>query len=250
MKSYAKVNVFLKIIGKRESYHEILSRFVLIENLYDEIEFVSGDGKILSNKIIPGENIILKAKEILKSLGFKSKIDEFFKNHDIKITKNIPMGGGLGGGSSNAAAFLHLINKELNLELSTKELMEISPKIGADVGFFVSGYKSANVSGIGEIVEEFDDDIPNLEVFSPNLHSDTAQIYKEFRANFMDKININLAKNLLNLTSTEILEGYQNLELNDLLHPFLKLNPNFKLRDDEFLSGSGSSYFRRKIWKI
>lgn len=247
MKSYAKVNVFLKIIGTRDSYHEILSRFILLENLYDDIEFVSGSGKILSNIKIPGENIISKARDVLNELGFKPKIDEFFKTHDIKITKNIPMGGGLGGGSSNAATFLHLINNKLNLGLSTKDLMEISPKIGADVSFFVSGFKSANVSGVGEIVDEFNDSVPNLEIFTPNLHSDTAKIYKEFRANFIDKIDINLAKNLLNLSSEKILKRYKNLELNDLLHPFLKINSNFKLNSDEFLSGSGSSYFRRKI---
>ncbi|QKF65009.1 4-(cytidine 5'-diphospho)-2-C-methyl-D-erythritol kinase [Campylobacter corcagiensis] len=247
MKSYAKINIFLKIIGTKGSYHKILSRFVLLENLYDEIEFVSGNGKILSNVKIPGKNIISKAKEILSECGFKSKIDDFFKTHDIKITKNIPMGGGLGGGSSNAATFLTFINKELNLGLSNENLMQIAPKIGSDVSFFVSGFKSANVSGIGQIVKEFSDDVPDLEIFTLNLHSDTTQIYKEFRENFMDKIDQNFAKDLLNLSSTEILQRYKNLELNDLLYPFLKLNPSFKLRDDEFLSGSGSSYFRRKI---
>ena len=145
MKSYAKINVFLKIIGTRGGYHEILSRFVLIDEIYDEIEFVNcekfarenkSEICIQSDRKIPGENIIKKCALELKKLGFGAKIDDFFASHKIKITKNIPMGGGLGGGSSNAATFLREINRELNLEISRENLMQIGAKIGADVPFF------------------------------------------------------------------------------------------------------------------
>ncbi|NLY03755.1 MAG: 4-(cytidine 5'-diphospho)-2-C-methyl-D-erythritol kinase, partial [Campylobacter sp.] len=214
-------------------------------NLYDEISFIDGDDKIISNCEIYGENIILKARKILEKFGYKNELDEFFKTHSVKIVKNIPMGAGLGGGSSNAAAFLKLANNTLNLNISKPKLLEISTHIGSDVAFFISGYKSANVTGIGEIVKEFNESALNLEIISPKIHSNTAQIYQEFRANFMYIINPNLAKNLAKLQSAEILENYKNLELNDLLHPFLKLNPNFSLKEKEFLSGSGSSYFRR-----
>lgn len=246
MRSYAKINVFLKILGTRGNYHELLSRFILSDDLYDEIEFVNGNGEILSNIKIDGQNTIFKAKKILENIGYKQQIDDFFKTHSVKITKNIPMGSGLGGGSSNAATFLILINKTLNLGISKDKMLEIAPKIGADVSFFISGLKSANVSGIGEIVEEFNDDILDLEILSPNIHSNTATIYKEFRSNFMDKIDIKFAKNLANLKTSEILTNFKNTQLNDLLYPFLKLNPNFYLEKDEFLSGSGSSYFRRR----
>ncbi|NLK66195.1 MAG: 4-(cytidine 5'-diphospho)-2-C-methyl-D-erythritol kinase [Campylobacteraceae bacterium] len=250
MKSYAKLNVFLKIVGTRGNFHEINSRFILHKELFDEIEFVeSGENnglKIISNIEISGENIIQKAySELAKFSGgvYKETLKEYFKNHAVKLTKNIPMGAGLGGGSSNAGAFLNLTNQTLNLGISKQDLVKISEFIGSDVAFFTSGLTSANVSGLGEIVESFDDDIPSLEIKTPDIFASTPQIYQTFRANFMDKINPSLAKELLSLSSKEILENYKNYELNDLLYPFQKLNPEFKLKESEFLSGSGSSYF-------
>lgn len=251
MKSYAKINVFLKIVGTRGNYHELISRFVLIENLYDEISFkkASYNNQILnivSNVKIDGENTITKAYNELVKLGFKDKMQEFFKTHDVVLEKNIPMGGGLGGGSSNGATFLHLVNEELNLKLTTANIVEISKNIGSDVPFFASRVKSANVSGVGEIIEEFSDEIPNLSIFTPEIFSSTKEVYNEFRKNFMDKVDKNLALKLCSLSSDEILNKYKNYELNDLLLPCLKLHPSLKLKDNEFLSGSGSSYFKVK----
>ncbi|MSN96676.1 4-(cytidine 5'-diphospho)-2-C-methyl-D-erythritol kinase [Campylobacter sp. FMV-PI01] len=247
MKSYAKINIFLKIVGTRGDYHEIKSRFVLFEELFDEIYFKkkpkNDKFQIISNAKIDGINSIQKAYNELEKLGFEKQLKDFFRYHSVILNKNIPQGGGLGGGSSNAATFLKMVNLELNLNIDKKSLMQISKNIGSDVGFFVSEFKSANVSGVGEIVEEFKDDIPNLSLKTTQIFSSTPKIYKEFRENFMDKIDINLAKNLTNLSSKEILKNYKNIDLNDLLPPFKKLNPNFMLKDDEFLSGSGSSYF-------
>lgn len=251
MKSYAKINVFLKIIGTRGGYHEILSRFILVDEIYDEIEFVNcekfarenkSEICIQSDKKIPGENIIKKCAFELKKLGFGAKIDDFFASHKIKITKNIPMGGGLGGGSSNAATFLREINRELNLEISRENLMQIGAKIGADVPFFLSEFKSANVSGIGEIIEPFNDEMPNFRLNFKPFCADTAQIYSCFRANFMSTIDAYLARNLSAKKSNEILANFKNYELNDLAKPFENIT-GAKLRDDEFLSGSGSTTF-------
>lgn len=256
MKSYAKLNIFLKITGTRGNYHEILSRFILYKNLYDEIYFDSSKNssenlQILSNVKIDGENIINKAYNELLKTKFKSEISKFFKTHAVILEKNIPMGAGLGGGSSNAATFLNLTNQTLNLNFSKKELIEISKNIGSDVAFFITEFESANVSGVGEIVENFNDDIPNLEVFTPSIFASTPEIYAKFRSDFMDKIDLNLAKKLKNLSTKEILKKYKNYELNDLLAPFQAINPNFKLKENEFFSGSGSSYFKTKgkIWK-
>ena len=251
MKSYAKLNIFLKITGTRGNYHEILSRFILYKNLYDEIYFDSSKNssenlQILSNVKIDGENIINKAYNELLKTKFKSEISKFFKTHAVILEKNIPMGAGLGGGSSNAATFLNLTNQTLNLNFSKKELIEISKNIGSDVAFFITEFESANVSGVGEIVENFNDDIPNLEVFTPSIFASTPEIYAKFRSDFMDKIDLNLAKKLKNLSTKEILKKYKNYELNDLLAPFQAINPNFKLKENEFFSGSGSSYFKTK----
>lgn len=247
MKSFAKINVFLKVVGTRGNYHEILSRFVLCEQLFDEIYFERSNSFTIEcdNKEIK-ENIIQKAIDELKKAGFSNELDEFFSSHKIIINKQIPIGAGLGGGSSNAATFLLMVNDELNLNIKRENLMQIASKIGADVAFFVSGYKAANVSGIGEIIEEFDDEVPNLNIFTPNVFCSTPMVYQEFRSNFLQYIDVNAAKKMQNLKSKELLEIYKNEELNDLFAPCFKLYPQMNEFKDKFLSGSGSSVFSVK----
>lgn len=247
MKSFAKINVFLKVVNTRGNYHEILSRFVLCEQLFDEIYFERSNSFAIEcdNKEIK-ENIIQKAIDELKKVGFSNELDEFFSSHKIIINKQIPIGAGLGGGSSNAATFLLMVNDELNLNIKRENLMQIASKIGADVTFFVSGYRAANVSGIGEIIEEFDDEVPNLNIFTPNVFCSTPMVYQEFRSNFLQYIDVNAAKKMQNLKSKELLEIYKNEELNDLFAPCFKLYPQMNEFRDKFLSGSGSSVFSIK----
>ncbi|WP_462103473.1 4-(cytidine 5'-diphospho)-2-C-methyl-D-erythritol kinase [Campylobacter concisus] len=247
MKSFAKINVFLKVVGTRGNYHEILSRFVLCEQLFDEIYFKRSNSFAIEcdNKEIK-ENIIQKAIDELKRAGFSNELDEFFSSHKIIINKQIPIGAGLGGGSSNAATFLLMVNDELNLNIKRENLMQIASKIGADVAFFVSGYKAANVSGIGEIIKDFDDEVPNLNIFTPNVFCSTPMVYQEFRSNFLQYIDVNAAKKMQNLKSKELLEIYKNEELNDLFAPCFKLYPQMNEFRDKFLSGSGSSVFSVK----
>ena len=249
MKSFAKINIFLKITGTRGNYHELNSRFVLIKNLFDEISFKSGNFEgfcIKTETEINGENIINKAYNELCKAGFSRELNEFFKNNCVILKKNIPLGGGLGGGSSNAATFLKMANKELNLKISKRNLMKIGAKIGADVSFFLSDEICANVSGIGEIIMPFDDEIPNFEILQKPVCCDTAKVYKEFRAHFFDTINLKFSAKLSRLKSSEILANFKNYMLNDLLVPAQKIYPNLKINNDEFLSGSGSSCFKVK----
>lgn len=247
MKSFAKINVFLKVVGTRGNYHEILSRFILCEQLFDEIYFEKSDSfAIECNNHEIKDNIIQKAIDELKKAGFNNEIDNFFGSHKIIINKNTPIGAGLGGGSSNAATFLLMINDELNLNIKRENLMQIASKIGADVAFFVSGYKAANVSGIGEIIEEFDDEVPNLSIFTPDIFCSTPMVYQEFRSNFLQYIDVDTAKKMQNLKSTKLLEIYKNQELNDLFAPCFKLYPQMNEFGNKFLSGSGSSVFSIK----
>lgn len=83
------------------------------------------------------------------------------------------------GGSSDCASFLMLINEELNLKLSTQKLIELSTQLGSDIAFFLSGFESANVSGCGEIIEEFNDTIPSLEWVFPEVSCQTKKVYDE-----------------------------------------------------------------------
>ena len=193
-KSYAKVNIFLKIVGFEEGYHQIVSRFVRLENLYDTLWFEMGNGYDLD---IVGDfscavedNTIYKAYRALLKHHPKKEISEFCKGHKVVVYKNIPAFAGLGGGSSNAATFLLMINERLNLNLTKQELMQVGVDVGADVAFFLSEYKSANVRGFGEIIEAFDEEVPELTYYTPHIECSTPTIYRTFRRFFkkqMDK---------------------------------------------------------------
>ena len=246
-KSYAKVNIFLKIADKRENYHELVSRFVRVHNLYDIISFVKSSRKAIT---IIGDfgcemnsNTVYKAYNLIKHFD---GVEEFFLNHEIKIEKNIPEFAGLGGGSSNAATFLIMTNKYCNLNLSKDELSQLAVKIGADVPFFVYEYDSANVTGIGEIVEKFNEEILNIDTITPNIKCNTGEIFKVFREKFYKQVSQEDADRLLKMKSIEILNNLDIKEANDLFEPALSLYPqlNDYEKKDWFFSGSGSSFFR------
>lgn len=132
----AKVNLFLKVLNKRkDSYHNILTIFERI-SLCDKIRISTTSKGIVvySNKFItrnPKENLAYKAaKLILNQTNIKAGVK-------IEIEKNIPIGGGLGGGSSDAAQVLIGINRLLNLKFNRKVLMKLASQLGADVPFFI-----------------------------------------------------------------------------------------------------------------
>lgn len=248
-KAYAKVNIFLKIVGLRENYHELISRFYRVENLYDEIEFVKNKTKrfeILGCEGVKREdNTLYKAFCALNHATNNPLIIDFFYEHSVKVTKNIPSYAGLGGGSSDAATFMLMCNEILDLRLRKEQLIDIAMQIGADVAFFVSGYKSANVSGIGEVIEHFEDDDLNIKVFTPNIECSTPQIYKQFRKNHLQSIDIALAEYLKNTRSIDVINNFNIYELNDLFAPAIEIHPKLKqyIKQKNLFSGSGSSFF-------
>ena len=246
-KSYAKVNIFLKISNKRDGYHELVSRFVRVHSLYDNISFIKSSRKAFD---IIGEfgckmetNTVYKAYKLLERYD---SVRDFFQSYSVKIEKKIPEFAGLGGGSSNAATFLNMTNKCCNLNLSKDELCEIAVKIGADVPFFVYEYDSANVTGIGEIVEKFDEEILDIETITPQIKCNTGEIFKVFRENFYKQISNEDANNLLKLKSIDILKQFDIKDANDLFEPALSLYPqlNDYAKKDWYFSGSGSSFFK------
>ena len=246
-KSYAKVNIFLKISNKRESYHELVSRFVRVHSLYDTISFVKSSRKAFC--IVGNFGCKMETNTVYKAYKLLEKYDgvkEFFENHSVQIEKNIPEFAGLGGGSSNAATFLIMANKYCELNLSKDELCEIAVNIGADVPFFVYEYDSANVTGIGEIVEKFDEEMLNIDTITPKIKCNTGEIFKVFREIFYKQISKEEANRLLKMKSTEILNNLNIKEANDLYEPALSLYPqlNDYAKKDWFFSGSGSSFFK------
>lgn len=246
-KSYAKVNIFLKIANKRDNYHELVSRFVRVHSLYDKISFIKSKRKafeIIGNFGCKMEtNTIFKAYELIKSY---KDVEDFFQEYSVEVEKNIPEFAGLGGGSSNAATFLIMANKYCKLNLSKDDLCKIAVKIGADVPFFVYEYDSANVTGIGEIVEKFDEEILNIETITPNIKCNTGEIFKIFREKFYKQISKEEANKLLSMKSVDILKHFDIEDANDLYKSALSLYPQLGdyEKKDWYFSGSGSSFFR------
>lgn len=150
--SPAKINLFLYVLGKRfDGYHKIQT-FLQFLDYGDKIKIVPRkDGMIrLLNSVkgIPDEkNLIIQAAKILKTVNQKFNSC----GADILISKRIPIGGGLGGGSSNAATVLVALNKLWHCNLNVAELMQLGLQIGTDVPVFIKGQASF-VEGIGEII--------------------------------------------------------------------------------------------------
>ena len=249
-KSYAKVNIFLKIAGKRDNYHELVSRFVRVHNLFDIMTFEKGE---FSEFTLAGnfgcttqQNTIYKAYEKLKALN--SSIEEYFRHHKVIVDKNIPEFAGLGGGSSNCATFILMVNDICKLGLTKDELSVLGVSIGADVPFFIYEYDSANVTGIGEVVKPFDEEVLDIQTFTPQVACNTGLIFKSFRDNYYKEISKEKSLKLLNMKSIDIYKSMSIDEANDLYKPALEnyqeLTPkNYSLPSKSYFSGSGSSFF-------
>ena len=160
-RSYAKLNLFLKVYGKRpDGFHDIISVMQSVD-LSDTLSFepVDGDGKnfeiTCSDASIPTDekNLVWKAAEL-----FAQAVDKSGYNLKIDIQKNIPAMGGLAGGSSNAAATLHALRKMWQPEFPDVELFRLAAELGSDVPFCLLG-GTALVRGRGEKLEPMPDGV-------------------------------------------------------------------------------------------
>ncbi|MCL9822234.1 4-(cytidine 5'-diphospho)-2-C-methyl-D-erythritol kinase [Helicobacter colisuis] len=249
IKSYAKINIFLKITGRvvveSVKYHTLYSRFMLVKNLFDclEIQESKVGFEILGDFDCPMEkNTIYKVYEVVLPL-LNQERQEFLSHQKIEVEKKIPSGAGLGGGSSNAAAFLLWINEVLELRWSFEKLNEIAQKVGSDVPFFVSQYEVADVSGRGEKIFKSREKALEVEIVTPKIHCDTTKVYQTYAKDFYEPTQ----ENWLEFSNAKILRQspYEN---NDLLNSAIKLYPSLKeyVQQGYFLSGSGSSFWKVK----
>ncbi len=250
-KAYAKINIFLKITGHKNGYHTLLSRFVKVTTIYDTISFIPQKCNSFTidgcEGVLVEENTIYKSYlAIKKHLNNSSTIEDFFKNHKVIVKKNIPSGAGLGGGSSDAATFLRLLNRVCNLNIDTPTLAKIGSTVGADIPFFIYNYNSANVSGFGEVVEEFKEEPLNIELYTPNIHCNTALVYKTFKKHLLNKIDILSFKGWEKLNSKDILKEKDAIIVNDLYKASLIVYPELKKEEKKgwYFSGSGSTFFK------
>jgi 4-diphosphocytidyl-2-C-methyl-D-erythritol kinase len=172
--SPAKLNLFLHITGQRgDGYHELQTLFQLLD-WGDRLQFKSDNSGEISlhgaDLGIPAEqNLIVKAAQALPRNTSKQGVS-------IHLEKRIPEGGGLGGGSSNAAATLLAMNYLWNLQLGDKALQKIGAKLGADVPVFVAGH-TAWAEGIGEFLTPVELPETWYLVIAPGCHVSTAEIF-------------------------------------------------------------------------
>ena len=174
--SPAKLNLFLHITGRREDgYHELQSIFQLID-LYDWLEFEVNDTTDIHiqglNSVDLEQNLIYKATQILKPYAKQAT------GLNIAIEKHIPMGAGLGGGSSNAATTLIVVNQLWQCGLEIDQLAELGLQLGADVPIFVHG-RNAWAEGIGERLTFIDLAPKQYIVLKPDCFISTQLLFSQ-----------------------------------------------------------------------
>ena len=175
----AKLNLFLHVVGRRaDGYHLLQSVFQLI-SLSDTLHFdLRDDERLVRVTEVEGvpqqSDLIIRAAQSLRDLAAARGIA--VRGVDIRIDKQIPMGGGLGGGSSDAATTLLALNQLWALGLSRDELMAIGVGLGADVPFFLLG-QNAFVEGIGEQLTPIDTPDGWFVVIHPGVAVPTPAIF-------------------------------------------------------------------------
>jgi 4-diphosphocytidyl-2-C-methyl-D-erythritol kinase len=244
--SPAKLNLFLKVTGKRpDGYHELFSLMCcvsLCDTLYlqfgtEKIEIESSHPQIPLDKT----NLAYKAAALfLKTLGAKEGVK-------ITIEKSIPVAAGLGGGSSNAASVLSGLNHHYGFPFSRDRLMSLGLSLGADVPFLLF-QKPALVSGIGEMLEAYPEPLPySVIIVHPGFGVSTAEVFQN--------LNLRLTKCKKKITKPSLKKtGYDvSLHLcNDLEAVTISKYPEIKLVKQQLnqhgalgalMSGSGPTVF-------
>ena len=237
----AKLNIFLHVVGRRDDgYHLLQSVFQLIdwcdvltlkripENEIRRISPIPG--------VPPEQDLVVRAAQLLKE---HCKIEH---GVEISLEKNIPMGAGLGGGSSDAASTLIGLNTLWDAQLDIATLCQLGLKLGADVPFFIFG-KNAFVEGVGEKLQAISLETPDFMVIFPNQGIATAQIFQDPQ----------LTRDHAPITIDRFLASPKSFQSNDCQAVAVQKCPEVKLaldwicktvpNSEPCMSGSGSSVF-------
>jgi 4-diphosphocytidyl-2-C-methyl-D-erythritol kinase len=230
--SPAKLNLFLHITGRRsDGYHQLQTLFQLLDwgdNMHFHVNH-SGNVTLRSQGLdIPDEeNLVLRAAQLLQRDDWGA---------EITLEKQIPAGGGLGGGSSNAASTLLALDHLWNLDLGRDKLMELGRDLGADVPVFVAAH-TAWAEGIGEILTPVELPERWYLVLTPDCHVSTAEIFSHRQ----------LTRNTSPIKIAAFFEGHSRNDCQELvrnLHPevdkALKVLEKF---GDARLTGTGACVF-------
>ena len=249
IKSYSKINLFLKVTEKFQGYHKLYSLIVQL-NFYDEL-LIKENNQNKDNiffigkfKIKNQNNTVIKLLNLMKNKFVILKN----KNFDILIKKNIPNGSGFGGASSNATAVFNFLKKKYNLKISNKKSRDLLSQIGKDCPLFLD-QKVKLIKSSGEKFIEFKDKLKlQVLLIYPNLNLSTKMVF-----NNLNKISNISYKKSINLKNKRKLLEVCKYYGNDLINPALKIKPKLKtiinlfnnIGDSNFFSmtGSGSAFF-------
>tara|TARA_B100000963_G_scaffold353051_1_gene367170 strand:- start:1414 stop:2265 length:852 start_codon:yes stop_codon:yes gene_type:complete len=249
IKSFAKINLFLKVTKRFKNFHKIHSLIVQI-NLYDEVlikENIRNKNTILffgKYKANKQNNTVINLLKLMKKKFSSIK----YKNFDIHIKKNIPNGSGLGGASSNAATVFNFIKRKYKLKISDKDSQKLLAKIGKDCPLFLN-QKAKLIKSTGEQFVEYKDNPKlNMLLIYPNMTLSTKKVFNKLK----NISNISLKKGI-NFKDEKRLLDVCKYYGNDLLIPAIKIAPKLKtlikliskIEDSNFYSmtGSGSAFF-------
>ena len=237
LKSPAKINLFLNIVKKRnDGFHNIETYFQII-SLFDEI--------ILN--IIPGTKIDFTSDNIFMSCddNLCVRAAELLRNYveggvnlnaSIRLLKNIPVGGGLGGGSSNAAFVLLGLNELWKCNLKKNELLDLGEKLGSDVPIFINGF-SAYGEKKGTDLTEYGLEKKYFLIVDSGIHVSSKTMYEKYKIKDCIKhINLDNMHQNIGYNSFEDLLCSENPEVEDLLKILRKHN-------NGAVSGSGGCLF-------
>ena len=239
----AKINLGLNILKKRsDGYHELETCFYPV-NWQDALEVVESDKSTISNSGIEipddGDNIVLKAYQILKK-------DFDLPEVKIHLHKSIPIGAGLGGGSSDAAFMLKLLNDKFSLDLQREQIKKYAVQLGADCAFFLEN-RPILASGIGEVFTDVEVSLKEKHIYLiyPKIHISTKEAYAAIKPRIPSNRNQDVLENYPT-------EEWRDLLVNDFEEPLFKKYSVLKEIKNELykneaifasMSGSGSCMY-------
>ena len=242
IKSFAKINLGLEVLSKRnDNFHSIKTVISKI-SLFDEIQIEKSDfNSVKQLGIKEDENLVTKILLHMQKKYFTEKIS-------IRIKKNIPYSSGLGGGSSNSAYVIKGLNEYLELNLDSKEMFDIGLKFGSDIPFFL-GPNTALIEGKGEKITFIEKpNLSNILLIYPNIRIEnkTYKIFSNLKSYTNGKFQENLLKKIRSRKniSESLFNGLEESahsifhDLRHIKNDLLKMGlPNISM------SGAGPSYF-------
>jgi len=252
--SPAKINIYLKVLGLRQDgYHELDTLFYPIHGLYDTIRIEPGHDEHMFMRCPENPDLESTSNLIYKAWKAFGEATGYQPGMFVTLNKNIPMGGGLGGGSSNGATILRWLNENAGAKaLSHDELIQLAAGLGADVPFFLMD-GPARAQGIGEKLEASDISLSGFTLLlaMPNLHVDTPWAFKawdEKHESISNKESLTTPANLTKNSSPDSTMVVEN-DLESIVfsqHPELRSIKESLMQSGAMaasMSGSGATIF-------